>query len=92
MESTTASGLVLETRQATPPGVELVGEVFPAEAPPSIVPSPWAGWPTEWAPPLWQGQVALLTDTAWACLDSNTNILSTMPPYLVGAAPTLDAD
>jgi HK97 family phage portal protein len=28
-----------------------------------------------------------LTDTAWACLDSNTRVLSTMPPYLVGADP-----
>jgi HK97 family phage portal protein len=92
VESTTASGLVLEHRQATPPGIELTGEVHPAESPPSIIPSPWAGWPTEWATPAWSGQLALLTDTAWACLDSNTNILSTMPPYLVDAAPTLDAD
>jgi HK97 family phage portal protein len=92
VESTTASGLVLETRQATPPGVEVVGDPVPFEAPPAIVASPWAGWPTEWSTPSWQGSVALLTDTAWACLDSNTNILSTMPPYLVDAAPTLDAD
>jgi HK97 family phage portal protein len=30
--------------------------------------------------------------TAWACLDKNANALSTMPPYLVGAAPSLNAD
>jgi HK97 family phage portal protein len=33
-----------------------------------------------------------LTDTAWMCLDLNSSVLSTMPPYLVGAAPSLNAD
>ena len=33
-----------------------------------------------------------LTDTAWMCLDLNANQLSTMPPYLKNAAPTLIAD
>jgi len=32
-----------------------------------------------------------LTDIAWACVDLNASLLSTMPPYLVNAAPTLDA-
>jgi HK97 family phage portal protein len=36
--------------------------------------------------------VQSVTDTAWACLDSNSSILSTMPPYLVGAAGSLAAD
>ena len=61
--------------------------------PPSrLVASPWSGWPAEWMTPNWWGHVSLLTDTAWACLDSNASILSTMPPFLVGAAPSLPAD
>jgi len=75
-----------------PNGVEIVGGDGPGWTPPRIVASPWSGWPIEWQTPNWMGQVALLTDTAWTCLDSNASILSTMPPYLVNAAPTLNAD
>jgi HK97 family phage portal protein len=32
-----------------------------------------------------------LTDTAWMCVDLNASLLSTMPPYLVNAAPSLNA-
>ena len=32
-----------------------------------------------------------LTDMAWACIDLNARALATMPPYLVDAAPTIDA-
>lgn len=60
--------------------------------PARIRPSAWSGWPAEWSTPNWYGRVSLLTDTAWTCLDSNSSILSTMPPYFVGAAPTLSAD
>lgn len=56
----------------------------------TIVASPWPGWP-DWPTPLWNGRVQQLTDTAWACVDLNASVLSTMPPYLVGAARTLDA-
>src|SRR5262245_33276818 len=52
---------------------------------PPIIPSAWDGWPAEWGMPWWNGQSgAALTDTAWACLDLNSSVLSTMPPYLVG--------
>jgi HK97 family phage portal protein len=54
--------------------------------------APWSGWPAEWATPNWYGQVQQLTDTAWACLDKNASIFSSMPPYLVGASPSLNAD
>jgi HK97 family phage portal protein len=60
--------------------------------PPRIVASPWSGWPAEWATPSWGGQVSTLTDTAWACLDLNSGALSSMPPYLVDAASSLNAD
>jgi HK97 family phage portal protein len=75
-----------------PHGVTLEGDDG-SWVPPRIVPSAWSGWPGDWAPPLWNsGLVAPLTDTAWMCVDFNANQLSTMPPYLKGAAPTLSAD
>jgi HK97 family phage portal protein len=73
-----------------PSGVVIEGADNPGWWPPAIVPSPWDGWPAEWATPSWGGYVQTLTDTAWMCLDLNASLLSTMPPYLVGAAPTLD--
>jgi HK97 family phage portal protein len=51
---------------------------------------PWSGWPAEWQTPWW-GHAEQLADTAWACVDLNASVLSAMPPYLVGAPPTLDA-
>lgn len=45
--------------------------------------TPWSGWPSEWNTPNWGGQTGLnkLVDTAWNCLDLNSNILSSMPAY-----------
>ena len=65
----------------------------PAGAPPITVsqPMPWSGWPAEWSTPSWNARVQTLSDIAWACVDLNANVLSTMPPYLIGAAPSLDA-
>jgi HK97 family phage portal protein len=60
--------------------------------PPRVTPSPWAGWPSDWQTPSWGPQLAVLTDTAWACLDLNSSVLASMPPYLVDPAPTLNAD
>jgi HK97 family phage portal protein len=58
--------------------------------PPSIIrPSPWSGWPAEWATPNWWGRAEMMCDVAWAALDLNSSLLATMPPYLVGAAPSL---
>lgn len=59
--------------------------------PPTIRPSAWSGWPAEWWTPNWYGRVADLTDTAWTCVDLNSSILATMPPYIVNGAPTLDS-
>ena len=53
--------------------------------------SAWSGWPAEWWPPDWQ-RVTALSGIAWACVDFNARNLATMPPYLVNAAPTLDAE
>ena len=121
MESTTASGLIVERRAAFPfddtPNANDPATVPPAtvgppaavpgdphglvidEGPPAppwprsqIVPSPWSGWPTGWATPNWWGHAQALTDTAWGCLDLNSSILASMPPYLVGASPSLPVD
>jgi HK97 family phage portal protein len=69
------------------------GPVIAAATDASIVaPQPWAGWPADWQTPNWWGRVEMATDIAWAGLDLNASVLSTMPPYLVGAAPSLNAD
>lgn len=50
----------------------------------SITPSRWAGWPTDWLDPSWDGasQLSALVDTAWACLDLNSSVIASMPPFL----------
>ena len=75
-----------------PHGLEFIdlGPGTPRSGPPSV--QPWSGWPAEWNTPNWLGHVQLLTDTAWACLDLNSSILGSMPPYLVGASTSLPAD
>jgi HK97 family phage portal protein len=76
-----------------PHGVAVTGASAPPWTPPIIRPSAWSGWPAEWNTPNWSGtSLNTLTDTAWMCLDLNSSVLSTMPPYLVGAAPSLNAD
>ena len=57
-----------------------------------IRPSPWSGWPADWATPNWWGHFQALTDVAWGCIDLNASIMASMPPYLVGASPTLPDD
>jgi HK97 family phage portal protein len=65
------------------------GPGTPRRPPPRA--EPWSGWPAEWDTPNWFGRVEELTDIAWACIDRNASISATMPPYLVNAAPSLDA-
>jgi len=61
---------------------------------PTIIPSAWSGWPAEWWPPAWGGGSAFGqvygSTTAWTCVDLNASVLASMPPYLVGAADSLD--
>jgi HK97 family phage portal protein len=76
-----------------PHGVELVGgPLAAARTPVPPVVMPWSGWPADWMTPNWYGRVETLTDTAWMCLDLNASALGTMPPYLVNAAQSLNAD
>jgi len=96
VERLTDSGLLIEERSSPGTvGPEAGGgaiTVYPPWLPSAIRPQPWAGWPSEWATPNWNGRIAVLTDTAWACLDLNSSIYASMPPYLVNAAPSLSAD
>lgn len=67
-----------------PEGVELVGwEPTEARALPRVLPSPWSGWPANWSVPNWDfgSKFNELVDIAWACLDLNASVLSTMPVY-----------
>jgi HK97 family phage portal protein len=45
----------------------------------------WSGWPDGWATPAWNGMGGWQTrlDVVFACLDLNSSILATMPPYVV---------
>ncbi len=80
-------------RPGDPHGVTVDPTVPPTTPPPPVIlASAWSGWPAEWWPPGWSSHMSLLTDTAWACIDKNSSALASMPPYLVGAAPTLSAD
>src|SRR5262245_9073438 len=50
----------------------------------AVVPSNWDGWPAGWGSPLWGGsggRLEDLVDTAWAGLDLNASVLSSMPVY-----------
>jgi HK97 family phage portal protein len=75
-----------------PHGVVVTGEDPPAWLPPTIMPSAWSGWPADWWPPAWGSQMQSMVDIAWICIDINSSALSTMPPYLVDAAPSLSTD
>ena len=76
-----------------PDGFEvIVGDPVPPPPGRGMRAAAWSGWPEEWNTPAWSSQLNVLADTAWACLDLNSSVLATMPPYLVGAAPSLPAD
>lgn len=66
-----------------PDGFELQGEATYSRALPLPWPSPWDGWPAEWHVPSWDfgSRFNELVDIAWACLDLNASVLSTMPVY-----------
>ncbi len=66
-----------------PHGVMVEGDVVESRSLPSIYPSPWSGWPAEWNVPSWDfgSRFNELVDVAWACLELNASVLSTMPVY-----------
>lgn len=58
---------------------------------PQVSPSPWDGWPAEWNVPNWGSGSRLnsLVDIAWACLDLNSNVLSSMPVFRTRSGDTI---
>lgn len=50
---------------------------------PMLYPSPWSGWPAEWAVPNFGAgeNFGKLVDTAWAALDLNSSVIAAMPVY-----------
>ena len=71
-----------------PPGSSVVAAQRAAFLPGmGVYPSRWAGWPTDFLDPTWDGFTGFnsLVDTAWACLDLNSSVIGSMPPYLTKA-------
>jgi len=56
----------------------------------TLQPSPWSGWPAEWATPEFSAKATPLVDTAWDCLDLNSSLLATMPTYRKRNGTVLD--
>lgn len=50
---------------------------------PTLYPSPWSGWPAEWAVPNFGAgsNFGKLVDTAWNALDLNSRVIAAMPVY-----------
>lgn len=107
MEGTRPGGLVVVEHRTASNGVERAdappGSVGPDyhpgeegafiyDPPPPPRAMPWDGWPAGWSTPNWRGAVNQLTDTAFAAIDLNASVLASMPPYLVGASPSLNAE
>lgn len=77
-----------------PPPTSLVAAQRAAFLPSmSVYPTRWAGWPTDWLDPTWDGYTGFssLVDTAWACLDLNSSVIGSMPPYLTKAGEIVPA-
>lgn len=62
--------------------------MYPASNPPPEAQA-WSGWPVGWEVPWtttggsWAGQFGRTLDLVFACLDLNSSVLATMPPYIV---------
>jgi HK97 family phage portal protein len=50
---------------------------------PSLLPSPWDGWPADWSVPNFGAGAGFgkLVDTAWNALDLNSSVIAAMPVY-----------
>jgi phage portal protein BeeE len=55
---------------------------------PTLEPSPWSGWPSEWNTAFTQ-KATPLVDTAWMAIDLQSSILSTLPTYLERNSQTI---
>lgn len=65
-----------------PDGLDVSAFKVPVETRgfPGIFPSAWDGWPAQWSTAWdWGSRYNALVDIAWACIDRNATVLSTMP-------------
>ncbi|WNO28617.1 portal protein [Mycobacterium phage MadKillah] len=65
-----------------------------ARALPWIRPTAWSGYPESWATPNWgsaQDKLRTLIDVAWACIDLNASVLSSMPIYRMRNGRIIDS-
>jgi HK97 family phage portal protein len=60
---------------------------------PWLAPSPWDGWPAEWALPNWGAGPGFgkLVDTAWNALDLNSSVIASMPVYRMTSGQIVEA-
>lgn len=78
-----------------PDGIEeIVGPPVEARSLPIPWVSPWDGWPAEWNTPNWEYQAGInkLIDIAFACIDLNANVISSMPVYQLRNGRILDPE
>jgi HK97 family phage portal protein len=87
-----ASVAVPDYTPGDPDGVEFEGDRVTFRALPLPQPSAWDGWPEDWGVPLWDfsSRFNELIDIAWACLDLNASVLSTMPVYRTRNGEVID--
>jgi len=58
---------------------------------PWIQPTSWSGYPDTWSTPKFnQAKTTSLIDAAWACIDLNSSVLSTMPIYRMRNGKIID--
>lgn len=76
-----------------PDGIVFEGEPTFSRSLPTVLPSPWSGWPASWSVPAWDfgSRFNELVDVAWACLDLNSSVLSSMPVYRVRGGRIIEA-
>lgn len=74
------------------PGFGDTHAMYPAWNPPPQAQA-WQGWPVGWATPYWNGygSVSTCSDVAFACLDLNASVLSTMPAYVTAGGAVMPA-
>lgn len=70
-------------------GATHVMQPYPPGFPP-LRPSPWAGWPVEWATPSTTSPATAL-DVIWSCLDKNSSITGSMPVFVTKARERIAA-
>ena len=63
--------------------ISSLSDLAEARALPWPQPSPWSGYPDSWSTPNWEvsPHAKSLVDVAWACIDLNSSVLSSMPVY-----------